>query len=184
MVNETEIIDLLRHSRHDWLNAIQLIKGNLALNHIDRAKEIIDILIMKSKNEAKLSNLNMPMTAGFLLTYNWYSHAFKLDIEVIGNHVDLSSYDEILLKTTRQLIELMEKHSSSRTENHVLFTVQIVDEEKYLSIDFSGLLEEINQFKQSFNNLTYHSMVLTENYIKEDEVLLTFQIQEDIDEVE
>ncbi|UTW70045.1 Spo0B domain-containing protein [Anaerobacillus sp. HL2] len=35
-----------RHSRHDWLNFVQLIKGNLTLKN-DRIEEIIQEVITK-----------------------------------------------------------------------------------------------------------------------------------------
>lgn len=31
MTSKKDMLDVLRHSRHDWLNVIQLIKGYLAL---------------------------------------------------------------------------------------------------------------------------------------------------------
>ena len=60
MKKEWNTIELLRHVRHDWLNKLQLIKGNLDLNKIDRAKEIIDEIVIEAQNETKLSNLHFP----------------------------------------------------------------------------------------------------------------------------
>ena len=61
MINkEWNTVELLRHVRHDWLNKLQLIKGNLDLNKIDRAKEIIAEIVIETQNETKLSNLNFP----------------------------------------------------------------------------------------------------------------------------
>lgn len=34
-----ELIHLLGHSRHDWMNKLQLIKGNLSLQKYDRVFE-------------------------------------------------------------------------------------------------------------------------------------------------
>ncbi|WP_312471145.1 Spo0B domain-containing protein, partial [Neobacillus sp.] len=45
MGKEWDIVEVLRHSRHDWLNRLQLIKGNLDLNRIDRAKAVIDEIV-------------------------------------------------------------------------------------------------------------------------------------------
>ena len=47
-------IETLRQTRHDWLNRIQIIKGNLELNKIDRVKGIIDEIIIETQNEARL----------------------------------------------------------------------------------------------------------------------------------
>ncbi|WP_460138192.1 Spo0B domain-containing protein, partial [Priestia megaterium] len=70
----------------DWLNKLQLIKGNLALNRLDRANEIIEEIVNESKHESKheskLTNINMRLFAGFVMTYHWNNHAVRLDVEV------------------------------------------------------------------------------------------------------
>ena len=44
---EWNTVEVLRHARHDWLNKLQLIKGNLDLNELDRAKEIINEIVIE-----------------------------------------------------------------------------------------------------------------------------------------
>ncbi len=41
-LNEWNIVDLLSHSRHDWMNKLQLIKGNLSLQKYERVNDIIE----------------------------------------------------------------------------------------------------------------------------------------------
>ena len=36
MRKEWDTIEVLKHARHDWLNKLQLIKGNLSLIKIDQ----------------------------------------------------------------------------------------------------------------------------------------------------
>lgn len=45
------IVEALSHSRHDWLNKLQLIKGNLALGKVGQAENIIDGIIVEAQNE-------------------------------------------------------------------------------------------------------------------------------------
>ncbi|WP_050615910.1 Spo0B domain-containing protein [Bacillus testis] len=78
------IVDLLSCSRHDWLNKIQLIKGNIELGKMDRVKAVIDQIIMESKNETKLSNCRMPKLAALLLTSNWRGFPFAVEYEVLA----------------------------------------------------------------------------------------------------
>ena len=40
--------EVLRQTRHDWLNKIQIIKGNLELNKIDRVKGYIEEIIIET----------------------------------------------------------------------------------------------------------------------------------------
>src|SRR4051794_12688895 len=83
MEKEWDIVEVLRHSRHDWLNRLQLIKGNLDLNRIDRAKAVIDEIIIEAQHESKLTNLKMPLFASLLLKSNWENPSFKLEYEVL-----------------------------------------------------------------------------------------------------
>ncbi|MFE4096375.1 Spo0B domain-containing protein [Priestia sp. YIM B13484] len=96
MEKEWDVVEVLRYARHDWLNKLQLIKGNLALNRLDRANEIIEEIVNESKHESKLTNINMRLFAGFVMTYHWNNHAVRLDVEVLGElkdyHNTMSSY--------------------------------------------------------------------------------------------
>lgn len=182
-MKDIELIDLLRHSRHDWLNAIQLIKGNLSLNHVDRAQEIIDQLIIKSKNEANISNLHIPNAAAFLLTFNWFPHSIKLECEVTGDVVNLSTYDCAIEQVSLQVLDLFDKHGSSQSDNTLLFTLQLIEEGSYITFDFNGKINRIDEFEKSFDEFTYQSIQLIEQYIKEDEIILTYKIIEKASEV-
>ena len=75
--------EILRQSRHDWLNKIQIIKGNLELNKPDRVKGYIEEIIIETQQEAKLSNLNMPKFSELLMTANWNNWKFECEYEVI-----------------------------------------------------------------------------------------------------
>ena len=43
------IVEALRHSRHDWLNKVQLIKGNLSLQRMDHINKIIQQIINRQE---------------------------------------------------------------------------------------------------------------------------------------
>ncbi|MGM2794016.1 Spo0B domain-containing protein, partial [Bacillus cereus group sp. BC91] len=68
-----ELIYLLSRSRHDWMNKLQLIKGNLTLEKYDRVFEIIEEMVIEAQHESKLSNLKIPQLAYYFLTFNWES---------------------------------------------------------------------------------------------------------------
>ena len=103
MEKEWNVIDVMRHSRHDWLNKIQLIKGNLELNKIDRAKAIIEEIIIESQSEAMLSQLNMPLFSELLLTGNWNGYSFKIEYELLGSGDAGPELDKSLTHWTKEL---------------------------------------------------------------------------------
>ncbi|WP_301294369.1 Spo0B domain-containing protein [Peribacillus frigoritolerans] len=61
-------IETLRQTRHDWLNKIQIIKGNLELNRIDRVKGIIDEIIDVFEGSTEMDGL----------MYRWTNDFFKI----------------------------------------------------------------------------------------------------------
>ncbi|PSL45137.1 sporulation initiation phosphotransferase B-like protein [Salsuginibacillus halophilus] len=110
-MDENDTLHLLRNARHEWLNKIQLVQGKLALNKSEEAKQHLDELVDIWRNEGKLTNLNLPKTAFYLLTYNWYAPAVKLHVEVAGAAYDCFSADEVLAARLSEVMQVAERQS-------------------------------------------------------------------------
>ncbi len=178
MMGKWDTVSLLRHARHDWLNQLQLIKGNLALDRTDRAKEIIEQIVQESKNEAKVSNLRMPKMAELLLTYNWQQNKYRLDYEVIGQERDLSEYDSCLYDWTLQFLTHLEKVVDLDCEPHLMITIQLLDEKARISYDFAGDLkvEEVDEFLNTTRQAVHNSITIIESYCQENELLFILEL--------
>ncbi|MDQ0156104.1 sporulation initiation phosphotransferase B [Robertmurraya andreesenii] len=151
MSKEWSTVELLSHARHDWLNKIQLIKGNLALNKMERVKEIIDEIVYESKQESKLSNLHLPQFAALLLTYNWESHSIHLEFEVLEGETNQSIQDELLASWTRAFLIELQQSSKEFHENHLSITIDIQETGLGFFFDFRGIItgrENIRTFLQ------------------------------------
>src|SRR5579875_3834813 len=136
MKKEWDMIEVLRHSRHDWLNRLQLIKGNLDLDRIDRAKSVIDEIVIEALQETKLSNLPMPQFASLLLKANWNENAFRLEYEV------LADWTKNFFISLNQAIEIFH-------ENHLFITIAPQAEGIRFFFDFNGIIinkEPIEKF--------------------------------------
>lgn len=150
MEKDWDIIEVLRHSRHDWLNQLQLIKANLDLNRIDRAKKVIDEIVIKAQNETKLSNLSMPEFAALLLRTNWESHSFQLEYEVFQdlsyikkiNDADLAQWTKAFFVSLDQAIEAYQ-------ENHLSITIEPQLEGIRFFFDFRGIIINRKQIEKS-----------------------------------
>lgn len=110
-------IETLRQTRHDWLNRIQIIKGNLELNKIDRVKGFIDEIIIETQNEARLSSLNLPKFSEILLTSNWSNSAFQCEYEVIDVFAGSTEMDELMYRWTNDYFQVLEKNLDPYEEN-------------------------------------------------------------------
>lgn len=149
MDKEWDIVEVLRHSRHDWLNRLQLIKGNLDLNRMDRAKAYINEIVIEVQHESKLSNLHLPIFASLLLKSNWENHLFQLEYEVLNEIEAVEINDEILSNWTNSFFICLDKAIGAFQENHLSITIQPQSDGVRFFFDFSGIIikkELIEQF--------------------------------------
>ncbi|MFO1443082.1 sporulation initiation phosphotransferase B [Bacillus sp. Bva_UNVM-123] len=147
-------IEVLRHARHDWLNKIQLIKGNLSLNKVDRVKEIIDEIIVETQQEAKLSNMKIPQFASLLLTYNWENHPFQVEYDVLDYTICDYLDDELLVKWTCSFFSCLNATVKKFNENHLSVTIAPQKEGVRFFFDFRGIITEKEPLEQLLNKET------------------------------
>ena len=98
MTKEINVIEALRHNRHDWLNVMQLVKTNLALGNYERIEELIQQTVQTCVNESKLSSLGIPKVATKLLTYNWLygkESSLHVEVNVAGNEANLNKREDL-----------------------------------------------------------------------------------------
>ncbi|MBY0146713.1 Spo0B C-terminal domain-containing protein [Neobacillus niacini] len=152
MDKEWDIVEVLRHSRHDWLNRLQLIKGNLDLNRIDRAKAYINEIVIEAQHESRLSNLHLPIFASLLYKSNWENHLFQLEYEVLSDLEAVEINDEILSNWTTSFFICLDQGIEAFQENHLSITIQPQSDGVRFFFDFSGIIikkELIEQFLNS-----------------------------------
>ena len=135
-------IEVLRHARHDWLNKIQLIKGNLSLNKFERVKDIIEEIIVETEQEAKLSNLKIPQFASLLLTYNWENHPFQVEYDVLDNKMYDHLDDEWLVNWTKTFFSCLNGVVKEYHENYLSVTIAPEKDGTRFFFDFRGIITE------------------------------------------
>lgn len=181
MKEEWNILQILRHSRHDWLNFVQLIKGNLALKKYDRIEEIIQEVIHQTQHESKLSNLELPFFASELLVFNWEkNNKFQVEFEVIGPTQNLSSFEENLLNWFHSFTTVLNESCQQYGDNHLLVSIELSDEgPPRVTFDFHGELIDVLAIKIFVENESNRNeqLNLVEFYISEEEFYLTFKLQ-------
>jgi len=140
MGKEWDIVEVLRHSRHDWLNKLQLIKGNLDLNRIDRVRAVIDEIVIEAQHETKLSNLHMPMFAALLLKSNWENPSFKLEYEVMIDSESIRIDDTNMTNWTKSFFLCLNQAIEEFQENHLSITIEPQIDGVRFFFDFSGII--------------------------------------------
>ncbi|WP_338470388.1 Spo0B C-terminal domain-containing protein [Niallia sp. XMNu-256] len=171
-------VDLLRHVRHDWLNKLQLIKGNLDLNKIDRTKEIISEIVIQAQNETKLSNLNFPNLTLLLLTHNWEPHSFQIEFEVL-NHMKCNELDDqMVTEWIRQFFLQLDDALKPFGENHLSLTLEPQEQGIRFFFDFCGTIEKTEMI-QTFIEKQSPGVYIQQGEIGDEEFSLEVLFQQD-----
>lgn len=171
-------VEVLRHSRHDWMNKLQLLKGNLALGRIDRANEMIEEIIIEAKNEAKLTNLNMPILAELLMTYNWRGTGIKLEYEVLADERNISFVDQEIAIWCDTFLERLNKSVSIAGNHQIYLTIQLFQDDARFFFDFNGIIQDkadVEQWLGSQHNGSSR-FALSSYEIKDEELTAVLQI--------
>lgn len=108
-MGEKEIIALLRHKRHDWMNQIQLIQGYASLGKQDQLVEQLNQVKEEAEQERRLLNSHSPQFTLWMLTFNYEVQQYRLRYE-LKEDIDLSRHDLNLLANGKKLFELMQDH--------------------------------------------------------------------------
>lgn len=138
--NNWTIIRALQHARHDWMNHIQLIKGYIALGKIEEAERVIEQAVIQAKQEAHLCNLSLPVFAKTLITFNWETHSFQLEYEVLDTDIRTEMNDHRLACWTSSLFQLIESYIETYANNHLYLSIGEAEEGIRFFFEFSGII--------------------------------------------
>ncbi|RIW37683.1 sporulation protein [Bacillus salacetis] len=161
MKNEWNLVEALRHARHDWMNRLQLIKGNMDLGRTDRARQIIEEIVGEAQNESKLSNLTLPKFAELMLTYNWQTQFIKVEFEVL--QAEKHGLDDgRLYEWFIGFFSVLEKTVMAYAENNLVIIINISQEDARFELDFNGIIEDRdtlrNWMAQQNEDVTIHTL--------------------------
>lgn len=145
-------VELLSHSRHDWLNKVQLIKGNLSLHKYDRVNEIIQEIVIEAQNESRLSQLHTPQLAALLLTCNWNNFSFQVDYEVLEASTDhqYKINDQLAINWTSSFFDCLQQTVQEFADNHLSITIERQHQSACFFFDFRGIIKNREELEKFF----------------------------------
>lgn len=106
-----DVIKLFDHLRHDRMNDLQLLKAYASMGKTDNLQEKMQELAKKAEHERRLSNLEIPETALWLIRFNWDHTNVRLEYEVELDNKHLSVYDETILNLSRRVVDIINFHA-------------------------------------------------------------------------
>ncbi|MTH52993.1 sporulation protein [Bacillus mangrovi] len=158
MTNESKnwnMVDAISHYRHDWMNRLQLLKGNLSLGKYERVNEIMEEIIIEAQQESRLCNLKAPELAEQLISFAWVRHSFSLEYEIIGDMFSLDRHDHELSHWFREFFLLLDQCAGERSENQLILTIEMLENTGQVRFffDFHGILTETESLLAYFQKL-------------------------------
>ncbi|MDQ0205334.1 Spo0B domain-containing protein [Alkalicoccobacillus murimartini] len=179
MSRQDEVLLALKHTRHDWLNIIQLIKGNLALGHHKRIEDIIQQITQQAMMESKLFNIKVPELTLFLIGYNWTSQKVEMNYEVRGEEFSLDPWGVPLLTFVQSVTDKLSQSSSFTSENSLMVTFDFLEESCVLTCRYVGKTElKEADWQGIMKQVSDAGMKCTRLQQTEDECILTILIKE------
>ncbi|MEI5905686.1 Spo0B C-terminal domain-containing protein [Bacillus spongiae] len=173
MIQNWTVEEALRHARHDFMNQLQLIKGNLDLNRVDQAKLIIDGIVMEAQRESMLSKLKSPNFVEWLLTYNWTKNVIHLEYDIIAVEENHRLKEDVLVEWLGTFLKQLENQVELMTENNLCLKINITSEESRFILDFQGIIkDEINISKWLKRGLLSEEMEVTLQSLSNKEIVL------------
>lgn len=148
MSKDWTVLETLKYTRHDWLNRLQLIKGNLSLGKTEQAERIMDEIVMEMQQEAMLSNLKLPRFAEVLLTHNWRGHHFKVEYELVTLPKIPPLNDDLLAEWTKRFFEQLNKTALPFYENCLYLKIESTDDMIRFLFEFNGIIENEPELKR------------------------------------
>ena len=145
MDKNAEIVKMLQYSRHDWLNRLQLIKGNIALNRIDRVEELMDEIVFQTRQEAIVSSLNTPQLAYMLLTYNWQTKHFLLEYEINIDPQSTQINDQLITNWLEEVLDKINYLCDEYYENKLKIIFAEKNKQVQVTLHLTGILKIIEE---------------------------------------
>ncbi|SDK40586.1 Spo0B domain-containing protein [Sediminibacillus albus] len=108
-----EVVNLLSHYRHDWMNELQLLTGYASMGKLDKVQDKIQQISMAMEKERRISNAGLPRTALWAISFNWNYSNFRLDYQIYLEKNQHTVYDEQIVSRLQTITDLLEAHSNS-----------------------------------------------------------------------
>ncbi|MCA1009811.1 Spo0B domain-containing protein [Halobacillus halophilus] len=162
-MDDKEIITLLRHKRHDWMNQIQLLQGYASLGKQERLLDQIEDIKNEAENERRILNSDAVVFPIWLISFNWKYDYYRIKYS-LSEDVDLSRHDQKLQACGERMIELMNDY---RVEDELYEgSVQIykgIDEHSLgVSWEWDGRFRHIDTFLKELNQAGFIATILEE----------------------
>jgi stage 0 sporulation protein B (sporulation initiation phosphotransferase) len=171
LANQRQMIDLISHYRHDWMNDIQLLFGYVSLKKYDKLDDCMDKIRTKALQESCIAKLGIPSLVAFFITFRLHYHALTLELEMEQdiNLASLPIEHENVSQLVQRTIQLFNAYAEPSDEISNSLSVQFDLESDALLFDLvyqGGCKEKALQqgIKAMMDSVTARFATIEEEY--------------------
>jgi stage 0 sporulation protein B (sporulation initiation phosphotransferase) len=169
--NQRQMIDLISHYRHDWMNDIQLLFGYVSLKKYDKLNDCMDKIRVKALQESNIAKLGIPSLVAFFVSFRLYYNALALELE-IEEEINLASLPldkEKVSHLVQMTVKLFHSLAMPSNDEPNVLSVQFDLESEALVFDliYQGSYDEgvlRSEIKQILDAFTTKFATMEEEY--------------------
>ncbi|PAD39163.1 Spo0B domain-containing protein [Terribacillus sp. 7520-G] len=133
-----EVMTLLGYTRHEWMNRLQLLHSYSKLGKDEKVQEKIEESIRLADEERKLSNLNIPETFVWILSFNWTYTQFRIKFQVDESIPKIWEYDRKIRENLEAVVDALSYSAQKMELYEGLLHVKTREGEPVIELTFSG----------------------------------------------
>ncbi|MGP4041717.1 Spo0B domain-containing protein [Gracilibacillus sp. D59] len=165
-MKEQDVVEMLRHYRHDWLNDLQLILGYAQMGKLDRIQSKITEVMERSNQERGLDRLNIPKTMVWLYQLNWRSETFQLHFQSFVDEQPAIIDDEALLAKVQKVFQILPSYQKEYEEYIGTLIFKKVNHTIHIQLTFELNWIDIDELKQKLESLSFIQQVTIEEKMR------------------
>lgn len=166
MMEEEEVLEMLRHYRHDWLNDLQLISGYAQLGKLDRVQSKITEILERSEQAREFDRLNVPKTMLWLYQFNWKSASFFLDFRIWSEEQPIPIDDNKLLEHIQKVFQILPSYQKEYQQYDGMFIIKNTRHNSKVYITFDNEWNNIRTLQKELEELDFIQQIETKDQLK------------------
>ncbi|WP_058307254.1 Spo0B domain-containing protein [Gracilibacillus massiliensis] len=165
-MKEQDVVEMLRHYRHDWLNDLQLILGYAQLGKLDKIQSKITDIIDRSNQERGLDRLNIPKTFVWLYQLNWRSDSFELQFQSLMDQQTVIIDDDALLSNIQKIFQILPSYQKEYQQYNGTLIFKELNHTLHIHLTFDLDWNDLSALKQELQSLPFIKAVKEEKLLR------------------
>lgn len=141
---EEEVVNILRHYRHDLINKLQIVHGYLTMKKYDKLGQTLDELFKELDEERKLLHLGIPQFTLWVVCFNTSYSNFRLSYKIHTNTALPKEMDTYAVSVSQSIMKILEQCCKPFELHEMNLEISEKHSEFLFEFHINGILSDIN----------------------------------------